>query len=77
MVLLKYLFVIGLILTISLISVAKCDEDAENEVADEDQPGIGWDLPLDQPMTRRLITSPEFCPSNYRVDRNGKCRRIV
>lgn len=69
---LKYLLLLIAIFAVNLMPVAKCDEDEAVVVVvvedEEEMINLG---------RKTIIDAPVFCPSNYRLDHRGKCRRIV
>lgn len=66
---LKYLLLLIAIFAAYLMPVTKCDEgEAVVVVEEEEMVNLG---------KKTIIDAPVFCPSNYRLDHRGKCRRMV
>lgn len=71
----KFLHIVGIVLFVVVLLIR--GSSAQDEEGDEEE--------LDQTVNhgdvvtingKHLLSAPLFCPSNYRIDKKGRCRRI-
>lgn len=53
------------------VSSNKSEADEKEEVVEEPI------FEMQIPMAFNVISAPKFCPPGYRMDSNGKCRKIM